>query len=114
MIDAILHRRALGLDLSLSVTGKEDSGLFGAAVNHFGTWHNALQAAGIEARVRQRWSEEKVVERLREHAVTIPLKNICKIDPNLARAAVRRFGSMDKAMEAAGLTSKPIKRKRPR
>jgi hypothetical protein len=114
VIDAILHRRALGLDLSLSVTRKEDSGLFGAAVNHFGTWHNALQAAGIEARVRQRWSKEKVVERLREHAVTIPLKNICKIDPNLARAAVRRFGSMDKAMEAAGLTSKPIKRKRPR
>jgi hypothetical protein len=112
VIDAILHRRAAGLNLY--TTHREDKGLFCAAVKLFGNWQNALQAAGIETRVRERWSEEKVIKRLRELAKTTPLVNIRKIDFNLAFAAARRFGSLGKAMEAAGLTSKQVKRRKPR
>ena len=112
VVEAILHRRASGL--SLYTTHHEDKGLFCAAVKLFGNWHNALQACGIEARVRERWSEEKVVERLREHAKTQPLANIRKVDTNLAYAAARRFGSISKAMEAAGLATKQSKLRKPR
>ncbi|MCY2976962.1 MAG: hypothetical protein NTW52_20090 [Planctomycetota bacterium] len=107
VIDAILRRRAAGL--SIYTTREEDSGLFGAAVNRFGTWHNALQAAGIDGRVREHWSEEKVIERLREHIKNSPGLNIRKIDSNLAYAATRRFGSLNKALEAAGITTMPRK-----
>jgi hypothetical protein len=112
VIDAILHRRASGL--RLYKTHFEDKGLFSAAVNRFGNWHNALQAAGIQARVRERWSKDKVIERLREYAKTQPMANIRKIDFNLAFAASRRFGSIGKAMEAAGLRSKQTKPRKPR
>ncbi len=83
-------------------------------LKRFGNWHSALQAAGIEARVRERWSEEKVLERLRQHAKTTELKNIRKVDTNLAYAAARRFGSIEKAMLAAGLKSKQTKPRKPR
>jgi len=112
VIDAILHRRASGL--SLYTTHKEDKGLFCAAVKLFGSWHNALQAVGIDARVRERWSEEKVIARLRQHALTTPLKDIRKIDTNLVYAAARRFGSIENAMQAAGLKSKQYKPRKPR
>lgn len=117
VIDAILLRRASGR--SIYKTREEDSGLFGAAVNRFGTWHNALQAAGIDGRVREQWTEEKVLARLREHMRNSPAneslsKNIRQIDSNLVCAATRRFGSLHKAMEAAGLMTKRIKQRRAR
>jgi hypothetical protein len=107
VIDAILRRRAAGL--SIYTTREEDCGLFGAAVNRFGTWHNALQAAGIDGRVREQWSEEKVIDRLREHMKNSHGQNIRKVDSNLAYAATRRFGSLNKALEAAGITTMPRK-----
>lgn len=112
VIDAILLRRASGR--SIYTTREEDSGLFGAAVNRFGTWHNALQAAGIDGRVREHWTDEKVLARLREHmknsnANESFCKKIRQIDSNLAYAAARRFGSLHKAMEAAGITKMPRK-----
>jgi hypothetical protein len=68
-----------------------------------------LQAAGIDGRVREKWSEEKVIDRLREHMKNSPGQNIRKIDSNLAYAATRRFGSLNKALEAAGITTMPRK-----
>ncbi len=61
VLDAILHRRAARL--SLYATRREDNALFVAASLRFGSWHNALQALGIDARVREQWSEEKVLMR---------------------------------------------------
>jgi hypothetical protein len=57
VIKAILHRRASGV---LYQTKAEDKGLFGAAIYRFGTWQNALKAAGIDGRVLRAWSREKV------------------------------------------------------
>ena len=107
VLDAILHRRAAGL--SLYTTRREDNGLFVAAFHRFGSWLNALQAVGIDARVRESWSEEKVIQRLQQIQKTNPSRNIHKIDSNLACAAARRFGSVKKALEAARVTSKPRK-----
>ncbi len=103
VIEAILHRRAAGL--RLHTTYKEDRGLFYAAARRFGNWHLALQAAGIKCRPPERWSEEKIVERLSYYARTTTVKNIKHVDPNLVGPAMRRFGSLGKALEAAGAES---------
>ncbi len=99
VIDAILQRRAAAL--CLYTTRKEDPRLFCAAVSQFGTWHNALEAAGINARVRQIWSNDKVLERLRQLIRQSPGESVYKLDSNVAYAAARRFGSVNEAIEAA-------------
>jgi hypothetical protein len=112
VLDAILYRRAAGF--SLYATRREDNRLFVAAQSRFGSWHNALEVAGINARVRESWSKEKVIARLQQLATTTPVHDIRKIDSKLACAAIRRFGSLAKAVEAAGVTPKPRKPRKPR
>ena len=107
VLDAILYRRAAGF--SLYATRREDNRLFVAAQSRFGSWHNALEIAGINARVRESWNKEKVIARLQQLATTTPVQDIRKIDSKLACAAARRFGSLAKAMEAAGVTTMPRK-----
>jgi hypothetical protein len=103
VVEAILQRRAAGL--RLYTTYKEDLRLFHAAVRHFGNWHLALQAAGIKCRCRERWTEEKIIQRLRHYAQTPTVKNVKRIDPRLAGSAMRQFGSLGKALEVAGAES---------
>ncbi len=85
VVEAILHRRAAGF--RLHTTYKEDRGLFYAAVKRFGNWHLALQAAGIKCRPPERWSEEKIVQRLSYYARTTTVTNIKQVDPNLVGPA---------------------------
>ncbi len=94
---------------AIYTTGADDNGLFGAGASRFGTWHNALQAAGIDARIRESWSQEKVIEQLRHHVNSSPGQNIRQIDSNLVYAATRRFGSLSKALEVAGVALKERK-----
>ncbi len=101
VLDAIRERRAAGH--RLYKTHIEDKGLFTAAVKRFGNWQNAMNAAGLDVKTRQRWSKDKVIERLRALGSKYPGENIRNIDSNLAHAAARRFGSLGKAIEAAGI-----------
>ena len=108
VFDAILHRRAAGFNLY--ETRREDNRLFVAAQIYFGSWLKALEVAGIDGRVRESWSKEKVVQRLQQLAETTPTWKIGEIEPKVVCAARRRFGSFKKALEAAGLeprTRKP-------
>lgn len=107
VIDAILHRRATGL--CLAATLREDMGLYRAAATRFGSWHNALQAAGIDGRIRERWNKEKVIERLRHHMHIAADQKFNRIDSRLADAARRQFGSLRKAIVAAGVARNPRK-----
>ncbi len=104
VIDAIHHRRASGL--RLYTTHREDKGLFSAAVGQFGNWPNALQAAGIEAKKRERWTDARIIERLLQINAS-QCRNLAKADNNLAAAAQRRYGSIEKALKAAGI--KPLR-----
>ncbi len=103
IIEAILYRRAASM--SLYKTYREDRALFSAAVKHFGNWQAALAAAGLNGRVHQRWSKQRVIERLQELAKTCRVQNVRKIDVNLALAATRHFDSLGKALEVAGAQS---------
>lgn len=100
VIDGIHLRRASGKNLF--TTHKEDKALFCAAVARFGNWHNALKAAGMDRPTRERWSEERIIERLQELAAASDVKSVSRADRNLRHAAWRRFGSLEKAIEIAG------------
>lgn len=109
VIDAIVRRRASGL--SIYMTLKEDIGLYTAAANRFGSWHSALQAAGIEGWVREQWSEEKVLERLRQLMnENIPAEKIRTLDTKVTAAARKRYGSLRRAMVTAGFQISPRRR----
>jgi hypothetical protein len=99
VIEAIVHRRAEGFDLS--ATSYEDSGLFAAARIRFGSWNKALFAAGIDAVQREQWDEEKVLLRIRQLIDEVPIDRIRSVDSKLTSAAERRFGSIRKAVEVA-------------
>jgi hypothetical protein len=100
VIEAIQHRRASGDDLF--ATHREDKSLFGAAVARFGNWQNALLAAGIPRKQRERWTKERVVQKLRELAATGYQGPVVHADFNLRHAAARVFGTIGNAIEAAG------------
>ncbi|MCO8122609.1 hypothetical protein NHH03_12755 [Stieleria sp. TO1_6] len=101
VLEAIRERRAAGH--CLYKTHAEDKSLFAAAVKRFGDWQKALKAAGLDVKTREKWSKDKVIERLRALGTKFPGENIRNIDSNLAHAAARRFGTLGKAIEAAGI-----------
>ncbi|MCC6446420.1 MAG: hypothetical protein IT210_23585 [Armatimonadetes bacterium] len=99
-------------DLSYGHMEKNHVALFRAAVRRFGSWKEAIAAAGLdyeEIRKYKVWTAERIVERIRELAETgedLSWYNVSeKLDPQLAAAAIRkcRYGSWKKAVEAAGL-----------
>lgn len=101
VVEAIQTRQGRGE--SLSGTWREDKPLFRAAVTHFGGWANAMRAAGFEPIPRERWSKNRVLERLRVWAERYGGSNLREVDPNLSAAASRLFGSYHAALQAAGL-----------
>lgn len=100
VIDGIHHRRDSGEDLF--ATHREDRTLFCAAVDRFGNWSNALVAAGIPRKPRERWTKERIVQKLRELAATGYEGPVVRADFNLYHAAARVFGSIGNAIEVAG------------
>jgi hypothetical protein len=82
----------------LSQVWKIDKGLFHAGRRYFGSWPNALEAAGVPCRRRRQWSKEAVLQELRDWH-----RGKVRRPGALAHAAKQRFGSTRKAWEAAGL-----------
>ena len=127
IVERIRELFADGKDLSWRyVSLTLDPSLAAAATkkNHFGSWRSALEAAGVdydEIRRYRDWSEDEVLQRIRErYAEGKPLnaKTLEKDNIALITAARRRFPSWDKTLAAAGLDYKgivlraPFKRKR--
>ena len=75
-------------------------------VRHFGTWNNALDAAGFEPRLRRRSNQELLTE-LREFANDgeYPTHTVVGNCEDMASPTTykRRFGSWSDALAAAGL-----------
>ena len=104
VVEALRRRHVEGPPLSH--VWRDDKPLFRAAVRKFGNWHNALRAAGLEPRPYRKWSAERVVDGLRAWYRRQPCV-IRRVDPALAGAAYRFFGSVSQALEAAGLAPPP-------
>jgi len=103
VIDAIRDRHAQGLPLSRAWA--EDKPLFRAAVKKFGNWEKALRAAGLQPKPRRRWSRQRVITQLQAWD-RLSDENLQSVDPALAGAAARLFGTLDNALEAAGVEPK--------
>ncbi|MEQ8785084.1 MAG: hypothetical protein RIC55_02255 [Pirellulaceae bacterium] len=75
------------------------------AVRHFGSWHAALRAAGVQPDHR-RWSPERVLHAIRAWRQRSANGYLSTEDRALAQAARRYFGSCEQALIAAGVTPK--------
>lgn len=87
---------------------REDPGAHAAAVRHFGSYDNALKAAGLkpaELRQRKRWDREAVVKELkgfrRKHR-ELGDAALRQHDPALYGAALRYFKTLAAARRAVG------------
>jgi transposase len=103
VVEAIRARQQQGLSLKRSHV--DDLGLRQAAAVHFGTWQDALVAAGIPT--KQPWSKQRVLQAIRDrYEQGLPLDNMRYEDGVLYRAAHKYCGGWNLAMQAAGLTVK--------
>ena len=92
----------------VAVLWKEDTGLYSAAKKHFGTWREAVLAAGLQPLTRK-WTPQVVIQEiLSRHEQGMALSSVVfKEDCRLGGAAVRLFGSWRAALGAAGLSASP-------
>jgi hypothetical protein len=94
---------------SLQFVGFKDKPLGYAAKRHFGSWHAAIAAAGLESRaptpvVTRTWSSDAVLEAIRARcAAATSVAPIWKYDTGLYSVAKKHFGSWRNAVTAAGL-----------
>ena len=95
----------------------EDSKLFNAALNYFGGWDKALQAAGIapdQVYKRRRWSTELIkreVKALHRKAEDLAAPNMRKNHSSLYSAACKYFKTWTAAREACGIRKNYHKKK---
>jgi len=119
IIQEIRQLYEAGEDLSYGHMEKNHVALFRAAVRRFGSWKEAVAAAGLDYEMIRKykvWTEERIIERIKElyeQGEDLSWYNVSEsLDPQLAAAAIRkcRFGSWKKAVEAAGLSYDDIRK----
>ena len=97
---------------------KKYPSVYAAAERLFGSWGNAVEAAGIDyvsVRKYNVWSKQRIIVLIREkYEAGDPLssqyaQNYCK---SLYMACIHRFGSWGAAIEAAGLDYSKIRLRR--
>lgn len=111
ILQAIRQMQAEGRDLSLAaVKDRKLGSLLGPAMHRFGSWRNAIEAAGIDystvERVRE-WNRENVLQALRKRYQTgrgMGGGAVQKEDIPLWAAAKRYFGSYQDALDTAGIS----------
>jgi len=117
ILERIRELHTQGEDLSWRhVSTKVDPQLAAAATKrkHFGSWRNAVSAAGLDYGLIRRyreWDEETIKSKLTElhsRGIDLNAKSMEEFDITLITAARRRFDSWDKALTAAGLDYKKI------
>jgi biotin operon repressor len=86
--------------------------------NHFGSWRQALEAAGLPASEIYRyrsWTDEQILEeirRLKKEGFDLSSKKMDEAANPLIATARRRFGNWGAAVERAGLNYEAIRQRR--
>ena len=110
VIRQLVAREQRQLPLTEDAVAEDDPELHELACEHFGTWDTALEYAGIDLAAKlppRQWDPQKVIEALRERQRQgLPMKGFGKADQALSKACYRYFGSITKALEAAGISPK--------
>jgi hypothetical protein len=107
------HRRRE--ELADAALRKRDPGLHAAAISRFGSWDEALRAAGLDpARLRRyrRWSREGVIGAIRRFRGSLRQRAVRVADPSLVVAGRRFFGTWVRAVRASGRPYPPPSRDR--
>jgi len=88
----------------LTSVRQTDKPLYAAAARLFGTWLNAVLAAGLPMKQLRRWTKEDVLAAIHEaRARGLTTAEISTQNPSLCGAAKRHFGGWRGAMVAAGV-----------
>ncbi len=112
VIRTLRKRCTTGYSLSAKRNMRRESRLYRAALRHFGTWRQALEAAGIDARYAhlvskpRRLDRKKILEALRQRyqaGRTLVWRVVCLENRAFATAVKNAFGSWRKALIAAGI-----------
>lgn len=116
IIREILRREAAGLSLDLGGVDPVQSSLYHAGSRVFGSWRNAVMAAGIspeKARCHDPWPRWRVLARIRSLARRKRPLQPAEIKYRyhaLVVAARRHFGSWPRAVLAAGVDPEKLQR----
>ncbi|MFZ5501613.1 MAG: hypothetical protein ACOY58_06870, partial [Candidatus Micrarchaeota archaeon] len=120
----ILARKEAGKPLNVKAVYEEDQKLYKAALNHFGSWDAAIEAAGLKtSTVRKATPQTKgqIITAIIAYHLSGKSLNETEIlgDKRKSRmrkviwSARRKFGSWKEAVEAAGIDYSPfVKRRR--
>jgi hypothetical protein len=114
-----LYKR--GEDLSYNRMARHQQGLLAAANYHFGSWGEAVDAAGLDyaGQVRKipKWSKERIIAAIQDahkRGDDLSWTSVTRTKrySALAYAAIResQFGSWDAALEAAGVPPTRVRR----
>lgn len=111
VVTEILERYEEALPLAKS---RAPQRLIRAGQRYFGSWREAIEAAGLdydEVRlVREPYTADEVVEHLKLLAITQPTMTWAEVsDEKYYPAIARLFGSLDKALAQAGLEDWPLR-----
>jgi len=123
IIRLIKQARKSGEDLHWSSVVRRDDELARAAFASlqprlFGSWARALHAAGLDAdevSLYRAWDRNTITFELRgrqRDGDSLSSGDLQKEDPALHAAAVRHFGEYDRALHAAGVDPKSVRRRR--
>ena len=108
VMSEILHLESRGENLSYGHVSEKHSKLFGAGKNWFGSWKNAVLAAGIDYESHLPhlvWSEERIINAIKKRVSqgkAINSAAVVKDDNKLTQAARQYFGTWTEAVGAAG------------
>ncbi len=117
IVRQIKRRQKVGKALNSKAMQDEDSKLFNAALNYFGGWDTALEAAGIDPTSvykRRRWSEDVIKKEIRDllkAGEDLAAPNMRRNHSSLYSAACKYFGSWTAAREACGIKKNFHKKK---
>lgn len=120
IIAEIHYRCRHGRAVNAQVVQRDDSRLFSAGRRHFGSWNNALRAAGIEVPSRQEkqrlprghWTRTRVVAGIKQRhqaGDALYAHALHQQHNQLIAAATYHFGSWAEALRAAGLDPEAIR-----
>ncbi|WP_276913962.1 helix-turn-helix transcriptional regulator [Aneurinibacillus aneurinilyticus] len=123
VIEKIQDRQKEGMKLNSQGVQQEDSGLYRAARDLFGSWYDAVQEAGIDPdkfrRKRENvlprgyWTTEKIdehFEKLLMKTTDLSPRNVQKIDVKLYSIVVDKVGSWKNFLSSKGYEYNGIKK----